>query len=337
MPARLILNADDFGLTRGINRAIEELHRAGALTSATLMATGEAFDDAVRIAHANPTLGVGCHIVLTDGLPVSHPESIQTLLGADGKHFRPTLSDFVQALLRGRIAPRHIEREALAQLQKLQRAGIDVTHLDTHKHTHLFPQVTAPLLRIAESTSVGAIRNPFEPAWLRPLQHGSLVRRLQVRLLERLRPAFQRQRQLRPGMATVLTTSGSLGVSTTGTLNTETLTQLLNALAAATAGESATASERTTASESAIASESTTQQSSVYELVCHPGYTDSDLDRIPTRLRTSRETERDALLTVLPTFLRQPNAPALIHYGNLGTYGIQRAQGTHTPDTGYEG
>ncbi len=318
MPARLILNADDFGLTRGINRAIEELHRAGALTSATLMATGEAFDDAVRIAHANPTLGVGCHIVLTDGLPVSHPHSIQTLLGADGKHFRPTLGDFVQALVRGRIDPQHIEREAVAQLQKLQRAGIDVTHLDTHKHTHLFPQVAAPLLRIAESTSVGAIRNPFEPAWLRPLNHGSLLRRIQVRLLERLRPAFNRQRQLRPGMATVLTTSGSLGVSTTGTLNQKTLTELLNALTAATAGES------------------TSQQNSIYELVCHPGYSDADLDCIPTRLRTTRDIERDALLSVIPVFLHQPNTPTLIHYGNLGTYGIQRSQGTHTPDTGYE-
>src|ERR1700738_865295 len=60
MPARLILNADDFGLTPGINRAIAELHHAGALTSATLMATGPAFDDALRIAHGLPPLGVGC-------------------------------------------------------------------------------------------------------------------------------------------------------------------------------------------------------------------------------------------------------------------------------------
>src|ERR1700729_307855 len=71
---RLILNADDFGLTAGINRAIGELHAAGALTSATLMANGPAFDDAVRVASAHPTLGVGCHVVLTDGAPVSPPE-----------------------------------------------------------------------------------------------------------------------------------------------------------------------------------------------------------------------------------------------------------------------
>src|SRR5712675_1765891 len=130
MPPRLIINADDFGLTP----AIAELHQAHALTSATLMATGAAFDDAVAIAHANPTLGVGCHIVLTDGTPVSPPKSIPTLIGSDGKNFRPSLVDFIQALLRGAIREDDLEREAVAQVQKLQCAGIRVTHLDTHKH-----------------------------------------------------------------------------------------------------------------------------------------------------------------------------------------------------------
>src|ERR1700712_3766727 len=146
MPPRLILNADDFGLTPGINRAIAELHRAGVLTSATLMATGAAFDDAVAIAYANPTLGVGCHITLVDGIPVAHPQSIPSLIGGDGKTLRSRILDFTQARLRGDIREDDIEREALAQLQKLQRAGIDVTHLDTHKHTHLFPAVARPLL-----------------------------------------------------------------------------------------------------------------------------------------------------------------------------------------------
>ena len=91
MAPRLIINADDFGLTRGVNRAIAELHQAKALTSATLMATGAAFEDAVAIAHANPTLGVGCHIVLTDGTPVSPPKSIPTLIGSDGKKVGDTV------------------------------------------------------------------------------------------------------------------------------------------------------------------------------------------------------------------------------------------------------
>ena len=189
MTARLILNADDFGLTAGINRAIAELHSAGVLTSATLMATGPAFEDAVAVARAHPSLGVGCHIVLTDGTPVSPPESIPSLLGPDGKSFRPSLFDFLQALFRGHIQQDEVAREALAQIEKLQRAGIAVTHIDTHKHTHLFPTIARPLLEVAERTYIRAIRNPFEPRWSLALNQGSSLRRLGIKAIGRLRPA----------------------------------------------------------------------------------------------------------------------------------------------------
>jgi chitin disaccharide deacetylase len=288
MPARLIINADDFGLTQGVNRAIAELHQAKALTSATLMATGAAFDDAVALAHANPTLGVGCHVTLTDGIPVSSPQSIPTLLGADGKTFRPSLGDFVKMLLRGKISEAEIEREALAQVEKLQRAGIHVTHLDTHKHTHLFPAVTRPLLRVAERCSVGAIRNPFERSWSLALGHGNLLRRLQVKLLGNLKNRFELQHQIRD--ARVLTSDGTIGISATGHLDAPTLRQLLQALPA----------------------------EGTFELCCHPGYNDGDLDRVTTRLRTHRDVERNALLTELPARSLQPNAPQLINYGELG-------------------
>src|ERR1700679_2791825 len=196
MPPRLIINADDFGLTPGVNRAIAELHQANALTSATLMATGQAFDDAVAVARANPTLGVGCHIVLTDGVPVSPPEEILTLIGPDGKTFRPSLIDFLQALLRGNISEEEITREATAQIQKLQRAGIHITHLDTHKHTHLFPAVTRPLLQIAEQCSIRAIRQPFEQHWSLALGHRNRTRRVQIKLLSNLKTQFEHQPQI---------------------------------------------------------------------------------------------------------------------------------------------
>src|SRR5260370_1086242 len=89
MPPRLILNADDFGLTPGINRAIAELHQAGALTSATLMANGLAFDDAVAIAPANPTLGVGCPITLAVAIPIPHPQRIPPLISGTRQTLRP--------------------------------------------------------------------------------------------------------------------------------------------------------------------------------------------------------------------------------------------------------
>ena len=216
MPARLILNADDFGLTSGINRAIGELHAAGVLTSTTLMANGPAFDDAIAVVRAHPTLGVGCHIVLTDGVPASPPETIPTLIGPDKKSFRPSLIDFLKALLRGRINEEEVAREALAQIQKLQSAGVAVTHIDTHKHTHLFPAIARPLLAIAERTSVRAIRNPFEPQWSLALNHGSHLRRLAIHAITRLRPRFEAALQHHQGK--ILTTDGTVAISATGEL-----------------------------------------------------------------------------------------------------------------------
>jgi predicted glycoside hydrolase/deacetylase ChbG (UPF0249 family) len=284
MASRLIINADDFGLTPGVNRAIAELHQSKALTSVTLMATGSAFDDAVVVAHANPTLGVGCHLVFTDGTPVSPPDTIPTLIGADRKTFRPSLIDFVQALLRRVIREEDIEREALAQIQKLQRSGIAITHVDTHKHTHLFPAVARPLLRVLEHTSITAIRNPFEPTFTQQFAHASFKRHMQLALLHRLQPGFNRLNKLH-----VHTTDGTLGVSATGNLTRTTLSEVL----------------------------STLPESGTFELVCHPGYNDADLDRIPTRLRAHREVEMQALLSIIPS-MSQPNTPKLIHYGSLG-------------------
>ncbi len=291
MPARLILNADDFGLTRGINRAIGELAASGTLTSATLMASGPAFEDAVAIAQAHPALGVGCHIVLTDGIPVSPPQSIPSLLDADGKRFRPCLRDFLLALFLGRIREEEVVLEAAAQIEKLQRAGIAVAHLDTHKHTHLFPAIARPLLQAAERCGVRAIRNPFEPPWSLTLHQGGWQRRSAIRLMVLLRPRFERLTQIYSGR--ILTTDGTVAISATGKLSPSTLSQILSALPA----------------------------SGTYELCCHPGYNDPDLDHIATRLRAHRDLEREALLTEVPQLLSQPEAPALIHYGSLSSPG----------------
>ncbi len=308
MPARLILNADDFGLTPGINRAVEELYLAGALTSATLMATGPAFEDAVAIALRNPGLGIGCHLVFVDGVPVSHPESIPTLLGADGKGFRPSLADFALSALRGAIQPIDLAREAQAQIQKLQRAGIDVTHIDSHKHTHLFPPVAAAILHAAGRSGIHAFRYPFEPAWSRALTRSAPpLRRLQQSALGLFEPRF---RALLDPRSSEPTTQGTLGIAATGTLTAPLLRTLF--------------------------AELNSQPAGLYELCCHPGYHDAALDQQTTRLRHSREIERLALLEVLPELSRAAGSPALIHYGNLGIPGLQRAANQFAPNTGFE-
>ena len=292
MPVRLIINADDFGLTPGINRAIAELHDAGALTSATLMANGPAFEDAVQIARARPNLGVGCHIVLTDGEPVSAPDQIPSLLDDKAPHraqLRPSLLAFHLAVFTGRIKPADIARETHAQIARLQSAGIRITHLDTHKHTHLLPSVARIVVAAAERMGIPAVRNPYEPEWATSISHASATRRLQIRMLNRLRGRFFDLPEIRSGA--VVTTGGTVGVSATGTLDEPMLRTLLR-----------------------HAPEGT------WEFVTHPGYNDRDLDAVTTRLRSTREIEYKALLSAFASSASDslnPHALELIHYAEL--------------------
>jgi hopanoid biosynthesis associated protein HpnK len=263
---RLILNADDFGLTAGVNRAVAELHRAGALTSATLMARADATDEAIAIARATPTLGVGCHVVLVDGEPVLPAQALPMLVDQCTGRFQPTSGAFVQRLFTGRIRSAEIEAETAAQIALLQSRGVALTHIDTHKHVHLFPAVLRPVLRAARAAGIRAVRNPFEPAWSRrATPHAPWLRRAEVSLLRLWEPAFRRI-VAEEGFTT---TDGALGVLATGTLDAATLAALLSNLPAGT-----------------------------WELVTHPGYNDTDLAQAHTRLLASREIERLALSAI---------------------------------------
>jgi predicted glycoside hydrolase/deacetylase ChbG (UPF0249 family) len=138
---KLVVNADDFGFTRDVNQGIVQAHREGILTAATLMATGAAFEDAVRLARENPSLDVGCHLVL---------------VGAPG--FPATVAQLVRAVALRRI---RIYEELAAQVRRVVESGIRPTHLDTHKHTHLLPQVLEAVARISEEFQIPWVRRPF--------------------------------------------------------------------------------------------------------------------------------------------------------------------------------
>ncbi len=284
---RLILNADDLGLTSGINRAVLELGRAGALTSATLMASAPATKEAASAALRQSDLGIGCHVVLVDGRPTLPAETIPTLIDpASPKRaprFRATLGALAADLVRGRVSEAEIEAEAVAQIRRLQQLDLQVTHVDTHKHAHAFPRVFRPLLRAAVLCNVACVRNPFEPEWsLAAAADSGLLRRLQVRALNTQRRAFLAAAD-HIGM---VTTDGALGVAATGSLTAETLRRMLGAMPDGT-----------------------------WELVCHPGYCDSDLRAAGTRLLGSREVEREALLAAMPAI--RANGIALMHFGQL--------------------
>ena len=289
---RLIINADDFGLAPGVNRAIVELQQAGALSSTTLMANGPYFSPAVYMAFAQPGLAVGCHVVLVDGSPCLRSDEVPSLLDPqDSSSFRITVGSFIRDLLRGRIRGKDIEAEAIAQIRRIQSSGLTVSHIDSHKHLHAFPRVLAPLLRAARHCGVNCIRNPFEPRWsLRATRIGGAVRRLQVHLMRSQRRTFCRLTKEHA----MCTADGSIGLLATGVLDDSVLRSLLRAMPEGT-----------------------------WELVCHPGYIDSALEQTRTRLRAARETERNALLDVIPEALRNDEALNLIDFHRLGSEGFK--------------
>jgi predicted glycoside hydrolase/deacetylase ChbG (UPF0249 family) len=284
---RLIINADDFGLAPGVNRAIVELQQAGALSSATLMANGPFFSPAVYMAFAQPALAVGCHLVLVDGSPSLRPAEVPSLVDPrNPSSFRTTVGSFFADLLRGRIHEDEIEAEAIAQIRRIQSSGITVSHIDSHKHVHAFPRVLAPLLRAARQCGVRCVRNPFEPWWsLKATRPAGTVRRMQVHMMRTQGRAFARLTK-EHGM---ITADGSMGLLATGILDDAVLRGLLRAMPAGT-----------------------------WELVCHPGYIDRALDEARTRLRASREVERSALLAVIPDAIKNDSGLALIDFHQVG-------------------
>jgi predicted glycoside hydrolase/deacetylase ChbG (UPF0249 family) len=157
---RLIINADDFGLSEGVNRGIVEAHEAGSVTSASLLVNLPAFGDAVDRAARNPQLGIGLHFNLTAGTPVCAPDAVPSLCDSRGEFH--SLRRLVARALSGRIAAADVARECGAQILRLRQAGIAVTHLDSHRHVHLLPGLWGPVVETARQAGIGCVRVPLE-------------------------------------------------------------------------------------------------------------------------------------------------------------------------------
>jgi hopanoid biosynthesis associated protein HpnK len=259
---RLIINADDFGLTAGVNRGILEAHQHGAVSSTTLMANAEAFSGAVSLAQKTPTLAVGCHVVLVDGKPVSDPREVPSLM--EGEHFPSGFGAIAKRAFAGKLDSREVQSEIAAQIRRIRATGINVSHLDSHKHTHILPQVLKPLLAAARDCGVRAVRNPFEGLTIQQLMEhpGTAGRWLAFKTLGgfagKFRDAVRRSE--------LVTADGTVGMLATGSLDETWFQQLARNLPQGT-----------------------------WELVCHPGYDDTDLRNVKTRLTRSRAVELEAL------------------------------------------
>ncbi len=266
---RLIVNADDFGFTRGVNAGILQAFEQGILTSATLMANGDAFDEAVAMARANPRLGVGIHLVAVGGRPLAPVSEIDSLVDRDGLLPR-TLTDLLKRLMRRSVRVEHLEREFAAQVERACATGIRPTHFDSHKHAHTQPLVMKALARVASAFGVRAVRNPFE-SLRSPVITGVAARaRRRVYLKQYVMSATvaARARQFhRLAREHGLEAPDFFcGVRLTGLLDAEAMRRVIERL-----GDGTT------------------------ELMCHPGLYDDELERAATRLRRERQRELEAL------------------------------------------
>lgn len=287
---RLIINADDFGLTAGVNRAISECCSTGVVTSTTLMANSRAFHQAVEIGKGFPSnAGVGCHVVLVDGAPLLPGPQVSSLLADGTGEFRNSIASFAVAAMRGQIRPQEIEAEAVAQISRIQEAGIALSHFDTHKHAHFFPPVLKPLLRAARACGIRAMRNPFAP--VKPLGYAHLMRRphlwqryTEVKLLRGWAEAFRRS----AASEDIATTDGTFGIVVTGALDETLFNAIIGSIPEGT-----------------------------WEFCCHPGYNDAELAGIRTRLRDSREHERAIMTSSRAREIIAQHGIELISYRDL--------------------
>jgi hopanoid biosynthesis associated protein HpnK len=285
---RLIVNADDFGFTRGVNAGIVRAYQRGIVTSSTIMANGEAFEEAIELARANPGLGVGCHLAIVGGRSVAQPTEVASLVDENGA-LPATLTQLMMRLARGSVSIDEIASEFRSQVARVAQAGIKPTHLDTHKHSHIHPQVMEALARVAAEFGIKSVRNPFEgvfaPARLSYMSKWTYVK--QYAMSAAIHPAAIRFRRLvrEHGLKTP---DRFFGVGLTGMLDSAVIRSMMESLGEGTA-----------------------------ELMCHPGVYDDDLDRARTRLKREREHELEGLSDPDLRRVAEDQGIELINYGEL--------------------
>jgi chitin disaccharide deacetylase len=257
----LIVNADDFALTSGVNRAVIEGHTRGIITSTTIMANMPAFDDAVRLAKDHSSLGVGLHFNITQGRPITRPASSLT----DGRgEFLGQSTALARRMMTGHLRIEEIANELRAQIEKVLNAGLRLTHVDSHKHTHAIPLVCRAVIETINDYGICAVRLPREK-WS---FNGSDI---SLKMITQSIGAFGlaqlcRLSEARLRGARVRTPDALFGIAETGFWTKERIWKIIEGL-----------------------------PEGVNELMCHPGYDDDELKIIKTRLRGSREKELQLL------------------------------------------
>lgn len=159
---KLIVNADDFGLHTMINQAILKGHVAGCITSTSLMAMGNGFDEAVHMALKTPSLDVGVHLTLVAERPVLPPDKVKTLVDKNGV-FATDYMQFILRYFQGKIDLDEVYNEFSAQIERIINSGISISHLDSHQHLHVLPKITDICITLAKKYKIKTMRIPAEP------------------------------------------------------------------------------------------------------------------------------------------------------------------------------
>ena len=266
---KLIVTADDFGLTERVNEAIVLAYRNGIVTSASLMVNGQAFDSAVHLARRNPGLDIGLHLNLTDD------------------PFK-----FIGAILRGKMRRTDIEREIRVQIEKALGTGLEIIHIDGHKHVHAIPLVLRTIREVAphygiQAIRAGVVKTPEMSSLLRrnPKSRLTIVKQCVLAKIAFAAWQFSCPAKTQSGM---ISPDVFYGIEHTGFLDLEAIASIVADLAPG-----------------------------VHELMCHPGYVDDELCRTPTRLRAQRERELELLTSPEVRKLIEDAGIRLVSYRDL--------------------
>jgi hopanoid biosynthesis associated protein HpnK len=287
MEKLLVVNADDFGLSPGINAGIIEGFEKGILTSASIMVNAPAFEEAVRLAQAHEGLGIGVHLNVLRGKAVLPPEEIPGLVDADGQFVRSPIS-LCCGILAQRVDLDHLSREFSAQIERAIEVGLRLTHLNSEKHVHMYPPIFARVVKLAEKYGIRAVRWTGQYPSARHLIQ--LNRRSYKDLLVSL--CARLCRKPLDGTA-VISNDYFYGLLETGSLTAEVVRGILPRL-----------------------------RDGVTEIMCHPGYFGSDLEEAfrtmgNSSLVASRALELQTLTDLTLRASIDSVGARLIHYGDI--------------------
>jgi len=161
MSCRLIVHADDFGISEQVNDGVCLAHQEGILTSTSIMASGVAFEHGVDLLKNNPSLDVGIHLTLIEELPLLPKQMISSIVGENGLFFNHATT-FIKMYLTGRVELSQVRKELEQQIRKVLDTGISISHLDSHQHIHALPGIRSTVVELAEKFGIPGIRLPSE-------------------------------------------------------------------------------------------------------------------------------------------------------------------------------